>query len=125
MVWYREGRWGDRLLAEQELMKSRFPQFRLVETAASELRWIGWLEPVLGHRFLVSLRYPSSYPYASPDLFLEEPAMEAGAPHVYSSGACCVHKARWNPETGTAVSCVPLLSAWLARYLTWLACGEF
>ncbi|MDM7913881.1 MAG: hypothetical protein QUU85_01255 [Candidatus Eisenbacteria bacterium] len=125
MAWYQEGRWQHRLLAEQELMKSRFPQFRLVQAAGGDLRWIGTLEPVAGQEFLVSLCYPRRYPYESPKLFVEEPRIRSGAPHLYADGSLCVYKQRWDPETSTATSCIPLLAAWLARYVHWLQHQEF
>ncbi len=36
----------------------------------------------------------------------------------------CVHKASWDPMTGTAASCVGLAASWLIAYLNWLENGE-
>lgn len=123
-MWYRQDRWRNRLLAEQELMRSRFPNFSLLQTAGGELRWIGVLEPVPDREFVVSVRYPSTYPYAPPRFFVEEPPLRPGAPHVYSDNSLCVYKQQWNPMTGTAASCVPLVAAWLVGYLNWTENGQ-
>lgn len=122
-MWHQQERWSHRLLAEQELMRSRFPRFALIESHGGGLRWVGMIQPVAGRNFIVSVRYPDNYPYLPPTLFVEKPALRPGAPHRYVDGSICVHKDRWEPATGTAASCVPLAAAWLTAYLAWLA-GE-
>ena len=123
-MWYEEKRWRDRLLAEQAIMDDRFPQFVLQRGAKSCLGWEGILEPLSGVPFLVSLTYPKRYPYNMPALRVVDPPVQPRAPHVYADGSVCAHKKKWNPTTGTAASCVPLLSAWLVAYLHWLETGE-
>lgn len=124
-MWYEEQRWRARLVAEQELMRSRFPGFKLTRAGDGGLRWVGVIEPVSGYPFFVSLRYPPHYPYQEPKSFVEAPPLRAGAPHVYANDlSLCVHKAAWDPMTGTAAGCVPLVSAWLVAYVNWLESGE-
>lgn len=123
---YQDAKWCGRMLAEQEIMHSRFPSFRLIESSTGELRWRGVLEPVAGYTFVVSVRLPPHYPYREPQCHIEEPRIQAGAPHVYASsdGHICVHRRTWDPMTGTAASCIPLIAAWLTAYACWLETRE-
>ena len=123
-MWYQKQIWSGRLLAEQELMTERFPQFVLTERDGGSLAWTGIIEPVQGHEFVVSIRYPNRYPYKEPKVFVDEPSLRSGAPHRYLDGSLCVHRKRWDPKTGTAASIVPLAATWLALYLNWAASGE-
>lgn len=100
-------------------MRARFPAFSLLEAAGGELRWVGVIAPVAGREFLIAVRYPANYPYTEPRLFVEQPALRAGAPHRYQDESLCIHRTQWNPMTGTAASCVPLAAAWLLNYVVW------
>jgi len=111
-------------MAEVEVMQTRFPNFSLIEETDGQLLWVGVLEPQLDEEFLVTVEYPNDYPYRAPVLWVLDPALRPGTPHVYSDGSICIHKATWDPERGTAASCVPLLAAWLLAYLVWLQTGE-
>lgn len=123
-MWYRDAKWRSRLLAEQSLMRERFPQFMLTQSPAGLLVWRGVLRPVEGVRFEISVILPARYPYEAPELRAERPPLKPGAPHVYSSGALCVHRLNWDPMRGTAVSVIPLAAAWLVGYMNWLRTGE-
>src|SRR5688572_13325921 len=72
-MWYREARWRNRLLAEHALMEERFPQFVLTQDQSELLVWRGILEPVEGAQFIISATMPRNYPYAAPQLRVEEP----------------------------------------------------
>ncbi len=106
-------------------MKGRFPRFVLRRDADDALWWEGELEPIAGVFYRVAVRYPRGYPYSAPTLWLLDPPVEAGAPHLYQDGSLCVHRrGSWLPHTGTAASAVPLLSAWLLAYSVWRVTGE-
>lgn len=122
-AWYQTPRWTGRLFVEQELMRERFPGFFLNRQPDGQLFWLGWLTPGGGRGFLVSVWYPTQYPYAEPQIRVVEPALVERAPHVYADGRLCVHRQRWDPTTGTAVSEVALAAEWLARYLIWRDAG--
>src|SRR3989442_15023184 len=104
-------------------MRERFPQFVLTRSTAGLLVWRGVLTPVDGARFEISVTTPTRYPYEAPELRAERPRLTPGAPHVYSSGALCVHKLHWDPMRGTVVSVVPLAAAWLVGYMNWVHTG--
>ncbi len=123
-MWYRNDRWKPRLAAEVDVMCNRFPGFSLIEDASGQLLWVGVLEPQPQERFLVTLEYPKDFPYRAPALWVLEPPLAAGAPHVYADGSVCIHQTTWDAHRGTAASCVPLLSAWLLAYVVWLQTGE-
>jgi ubiquitin-protein ligase len=123
-AWYEDPRWRRRLLAEQELMRARFPQFVLKRGRAGELYWRGAVEPVPRAVFIVRVVYPATYPFVEPTLRVDTPPLRAGAPHVYADGSLCVHRRQWDPTRGTAPSLVPVLCGWLFMYERWRLHGE-
>jgi hypothetical protein len=123
-VWYEDPKWQQRVLIEQEIMRERFPNFRLVRTEGRALQWVGLVEPVEGTRFLITVRYPEQFPYLPPRLFVEDPPLRRGSPHRYGDGSICIHKKYWDVSRGTAASCVPLACSWLASYVLWTRTGE-
>jgi ubiquitin-protein ligase len=123
-MWYMDAKWQARLLAEQEIMRARFPQLSLRRTEHGALQWVGFLEPVEHIAFLVAARYPDRYPYEAPRFFVEDPPLHDRAPHRYQDGSVCIHKRSWDPMRGTAASCIPLIAAWLCAYCCWLETGE-
>lgn len=123
-MWYTDAKWQSRLVAEQEIMRGRFPGFRLQQVADGALQWAGALQPIAGVAFIVAVRYPDRYPYDPPRFFVHDPPLSERSPHRYSDGSVCIHKRHWDPMRGTAASCIPLISAWLVAYLHWLQTGE-
>jgi len=123
-VWYREAKWRNRLVAEQSLMRERFPQFALTRSPGGLLVWRGVITPVNGAAFEISVTMPARYPYEAPELRAEVPRIRPGAPHVYANGSLCVHRLNWDPMRGTVVSVIPLAAAWLVGYLNWTRSGE-
>lgn len=123
-MWYQQTRWRERLAQEVAVMTERFPVFILQRGTDGTLWWDGVLEPLRDIAYRVAVKYPADYPYSGPSLWLLEPRVESGSPHVYQDGSLCVHKnGSWNPATGTAASTVPLLSAWLYMYSIWRTTG--
>jgi len=123
-TWFQQPRWKPRLIAESMLMNERFPGFLLVQSPAGQLTWLGILVPTGGNEYVVSVTYPPDYPYREPSLRVEQPAVEAGAPHLYLDGSLCLHKKDWNPDRATAVGEVSLIAGWLVAYEHWLLTGE-
>jgi hypothetical protein len=123
-MWHQQDRWKARLVAETTVMRSRFPKFALLEQRG-ELMWTGPLKPIaeVDLEFSVVVVYPTNYPYHPPTLWVLNPELEPGAPHTYVDGSLCVYAKNWDPERGTAASCVTLISAWLIGYLYWLQTG--
>lgn len=123
-TWFQQPQWKSRLVAESLLMSERFPGFRLVQSAGGQLKWLGILKPTGSEEYLVSVTYPPDYPYREPSLRVENPAVVAGAPHLYLDGSLCLHKRTWNANRATAVGEVPLIAGWLLAYEHWLLTGE-
>jgi len=123
-MWHQNKRWTSRLVAEQAVMRERFPHFALRRQPDGHLHWQGVLEPHPGVAFLVRLEYPGRYPYREPRLWVVAPSILPGTPHVYADGSVCVHRERWDPERGTVASMVPVLCAWLVLYVRWIETGE-
>lgn len=106
-------------------MEERFPDFVLQRADDGTLYWEGEVEPFPEEVFLVSVSYPRRFPYERPVLRVEEPPLVKGAPHRYADGSLCIHADKWDPQRATAASCVPLIGAWLVRYVHWLEEGAF
>ena len=123
-MWYQEPKWRNRLVVEAGLLRQRFPGFVLTRSGAGLLVWRGIVQPVVGAAFEITATMPARYPYEAPELRVERPRLRPGAPHVYASGALCIHKQSWDPMRGTVASVIPLASAWLVGYLAWLRTGE-
>lgn len=123
-MWYADSKWQGRMLAERQIMESRFPHFRLVRTDLGALQWVGVLRPIEDAEFVTVVQYPDRYPYSAPKLFVVDPPLRTDAPHVYHDGSVCIHKRQWDAECGTAASCVPLLASWLVAYVNWIRTGE-
>lgn len=122
MFWFE--RYPARLAAERDVMRSRFPGFTLIEAEGGDLCWVGILEPVAGREFVLAVSYPDRYPYEEPRIYVLDPPLQPGTPHVYENGALCVHPAgRWDPSRTVAGS-LALASAWLVMYVTWERGGE-
>jgi ubiquitin-protein ligase len=124
VVWYQQPRWQRRLVVESALMSERFPTFVLTRSSAGLLVWRGVIRPIDDVSFAITATTPARYPYEAPELRVEQPPLRLGAPHLYASGALCIHKQNWDPMRGTVASVIPLASAWLVGYLAWLRTGE-
>lgn len=123
-MWHQQDRWKARLIAESLVMHARFPAFHLLEQRG-ELMWTGPLKPIadVNIEFSVVIAYPADYPYRPPTLWVLQPELEPNAPHRYIDGSLCVYAKNWDPERGTAASCVTLIAAWLIGYLNWSETG--
>ncbi len=123
-MWYRQEKWRSRLVVETALMRERFPAFVLTRSGEGLLVWRGVVQPIDDATFEITATMPARYPYQAPELRVERPRVRPGAPHLYASGALCIHKQNWDPMRGTVASVIPLASAWLVGYLTWVRTGE-
>lgn len=123
-MWYLQHRWRSRLVAEAAVMGDRFPGFRLRVDGSASLFWVGVLTPLSDTEFVVAVVYPADYPYRAPSLWILEPDLTSGVPHMYPDGSICIHANNWDPERGTAVSCVTLIAGWLVAYVNWQRTGE-
>lgn len=110
-------------MAEVVVMHAHFPGFQLTKGTNGSLTWVGVVTPTPEDDFLVAIVYPDNYPYQSPALWALEPPLRPGAPHLYMDGSLCIHANNWDPERGTAASCVTLAAAWLVAYEAWRQTG--
>ena len=111
---------------ECELMAERYPQFRpaLSTCEPGAIAWRGLLCTNLGGRHVIEAVNAPSYPHVEPAVFVVEPALRAGAPHLYSGGRLCLHAGRWTPFRSTAAAVISATAEWLLLYDHWLATGE-
>jgi len=124
MTWYANPTWAGRLAAETHIMAQRFPRFRLRTLPDGQVAWVGELEPVRGKSFTVRIEYPVRYPYEVPKIWIDSPPIPANAPHRFTDGTLCIYRRRWNPESSTPASLIPLTCAWLVRFLAWQEDGR-
>jgi hypothetical protein len=128
------GRW--RLTAEKEAM-SRFPGFELadalLEVSGRMLGWRGRLESSLedGDRYGVRVIYPADFPDQPPVVFITEPALPDGMPHLLDGNRPCLYRPMDGPRNGydpartTAATLVAWTVLWINAFETWRATGEW
>lgn len=110
--------------AEQEVMRTRFPQFQLAESTVErhQLCWTGYLRTNFGNLFLLEVVHLPSYPYSEPHVYVITPRI-SGSPHSYSTGRLSVH-VQWTPYRSTAVASICSAANWLLLYENWRATGK-
>jgi len=128
LPWY-EAKKG-RLLTERDVMRERFPRFRLVQNSDGSLSWVGVLTPVEGSSYLVELRYPPNYPFEAPAAYVLRPRLEPSPHRLGGERLCLMHLSdrpefdgagrlvasnTWLPSA-TAATIAPLVSVWLGVY---------
>lgn len=81
------------------------------------------LQTVAGKQYVVSVRFPDSYPYEMPRVFVDAPAIGT-TPHRYQGGAICyLHPSMWNPGTHHLTFVIGRAAKWLNKYEVWRTNG--
>lgn len=128
MHWYQK--LPGRLLKEQEIVKSSFPQSRLIRVGDGDLAWILWLRTNSNREYLVEIVYPDGFPLAYPSAFVLKPRIKR-APHQYNDGHLCLFSTVDRPERSyvpsktTAATVIAWTAAWLASYEIWQRTGTW
>ncbi|HJN88321.1 MAG TPA: hypothetical protein QGI03_14440 [Dehalococcoidia bacterium] len=122
--WYRV---KARLLEqEQQVMRRFYPSFQMGSAPDGDCFWQGIVTTWAGNEYEVHLRYPDSFPYRPPKVYVMKPKIEQSR-HIYPDGHLCLfHKddRSWGPKT-TAATVMSWVSLWLHCYEVWLETGHW
>ena len=81
------------------------------------------LQTVAAKQYVVSIRFPDSYPNEMPRVFVDAPILGT-TPHRYQGGALCyLHPAMWNPGIHNLTFVIGRAAKWLNKYEVWRSNG--
>lgn len=129
-----------------ELMRQRWPDFRVLSQTGRLVRWEGRLRPLsqmytVQVAFCLEQKRRSAQCSLSPHVIVTDPLLhrrvetpEEPIPHHYPNRVCprypflCLYDPaahEWHPRQSIAHTIVPWTIDWLACYEGWLATGEW
>jgi ubiquitin-protein ligase len=77
------------------------------------------LQTVNGRQYVLSIRFPDSYPNEMPRVFVDAPTITY-APHRYQGGNICyLHPAMWNPGGHNLTLVIARAAKWLNKFEVW------
>ena len=77
------------------------------------------LQIASGRHFVLSIKFPDSYPNEMPRVFIDAPAV-TNAPHRYQTGNICyLHPSMWNPGMHDLTFVIARAAKWLNKYEVW------
>ena len=129
--WYESD--SARLLIEKMAMDERFPSFILRKLNDGRLAWVGTLTTNNDNMYQILVVYPSNFPYAPPEVYPIEPAIQVLDPrghrmlkHQYADGHLCLYYPadRSFGDKSTAATVVAVAAAWFFCYEQWLCSGK-
>jgi ubiquitin-protein ligase len=72
-----------------------------------------------GRNYVLSIKFPNSYPNEMPRIFIDAPAITY-APHRYQTGNICyLHPSMWNPGAHNLTFVIARAAKWLNKYEVW------
>lgn len=78
------------------------------------------LQTTNGRQFVLSIKFPATYPNEMPRVFIDAPAIAGYAPHRYEGGNICyLHPSMWNPGTHHLTFVIARAAKWLNKYEVW------
>jgi ubiquitin-protein ligase len=78
------------------------------------------LQTTAGHNYVLSIKFPDTYPYEMPRVFIDAPTITSYAPHRYQAGNICyLHPTMWNPGTHNLAFVIWRAAKWLNKYEVW------
>ena len=73
----------------------------------------------MGRNYVLSIRFPDSYPNEMPRVFIDAPAITY-APHRYQTGNICyLHPSMWNPGAHNLTFVIARAAKWLNKFEVW------
>ncbi len=77
------------------------------------------LQTTNGKTYVLSIKFPDSYPNEMPRVFIDAPAI-TNAPHRYQGGNICyLHPSMWNPGAHHLTFVIGRAAKWLNKYEVW------
>ena len=81
------------------------------------------LQTLNGRNYVLSIKFPDSYPNEMPRVFIDAPAITY-APHRYQTGNICyLHPSMWNPGAHNLTFVIARAAKWLNKYEVWRSTG--
>jgi ubiquitin-protein ligase len=78
------------------------------------------LQTAARQNYVLSIRFPDTYPNEMPRVYVDAPALLSYAPHRYQQGNICyLHPAMWNPGTHNLTFVIARAAKWLNKYEVW------
>ena len=82
------------------------------------------LHTAVGQNYVLSIRFPDTYPNEMPRVYVDAPTIISYAPHRYQSGNICyLHPSMWNPGTHHLTFVIARAAKWLNKYEVWRTKG--
>jgi hypothetical protein len=76
--------------------------------------------------YVLSIKFPDSYPNELPRIFIDAPAIPTTTPHRYQGGAICfLHPSMWNPGIHNLTFTIGRAAKWLNKYEVWKRTGQW
>jgi hypothetical protein len=106
-------------------VSTRFPQFQ-AERFRPDLVLVGWLQPrPLSGRYRIRI---VKSPQRAPRVFVLDPPLPPGVPHVYREGHLCLYWPKewtWRDDVDMATTILPWTATWLLYYELWTETGSW
>jgi ubiquitin-protein ligase len=84
------------------------------------------LQTANGRQFVLSIRFPDTYPNEMPRVFIDAPAITNYAPHRYNAGNICyLHPTMWNPGAHNLTFVIWRAAKWLNKFEVWRSNGAW
>jgi len=84
------------------------------------------LQTAAGQNYVLSIRFPDTYPNEMPRVHVDAPALVSSAPHRYQAGNICyLHPSMWNPGTHSLTFVIARAAKWLNKYEVWRTKGAW
>ncbi|MFZ3352180.1 MAG: hypothetical protein WA268_15060 [Xanthobacteraceae bacterium] len=84
------------------------------------------LQTAASFQYVLSIKFPDTYPYEMPRVFIDAPAIISYAPHRYNAGNICyLHPSMWNPGTHHLTFVIGRAAKWLGKYEVWRNNGSW
>jgi ubiquitin-protein ligase len=84
------------------------------------------LQTANGRQFVLSIKFPDTYPNEMPRVFIDAPAITAYAPHCYQTGNICyLHPTMWNPGAHNLTFVIWRAAKWLNKFEVWRNNGSW
>jgi ubiquitin-protein ligase len=108
-----------RIQREFSEAQQRFALVELRPTTDGKVYARTALQTTAGHNYVLSIKFPDTYPYEMPRVFIDAPTVTT-APHRYQGGHICyLHPTMWNPGVHHLTFVIGRAAKWLNKYEVW------
>jgi len=111
-----------RIRTEFSRAREKFSHLELYPTSDGKVYVRVVLQPSGGSTYyVVSIRFPNTYPNEMPKVYIDKPTIRSEAPHQYREGHICyLLPSVWNPGRHHLEFVIGRTAKWLNKYQVWL-----